>query len=130
MRNWTDTLENPGGLLAIFGNRCPTLSEVVLHELTLNRDGPRLILRFDVNTFPDSPPKKWVVSRYNRVQLKLLAVGVRKFSAEGFDTDGSINLIIASEDGVRIEGNSKTMSFVVISQTLHVDEISAYQDST
>lgn len=130
MRNWTDSLENPDALLAIYGNSVPTLRGVVLHEMTVNRDGPRLMLRFDVNTFPETPPKKWVVSGFNRVQIKLLAVGVQKFSAEGFDADGAIDLTIASENGVRVDGRSKTMSFSINALILHVDRISAYRDST
>lgn len=55
---WNDLTDNPKVLLGYF-DRVPTLSHVVLHRLTLLRDGPTVEIVVEVPEFPDRVSKKW-----------------------------------------------------------------------
>jgi hypothetical protein len=91
-------LENSSRLAGLYGD-APIFAEVDLHEIKLHRDGPTMVVRFDLAIFPDSPPAEW--SNYNTVQMVLDLCGVRnvrianyaltnKYSLEFSESNGSV----------------------------------------
>ena len=57
--DWADFLLNPTPLRSIFGDISPSLKGVDLHEIVVDRDGPRVSLRFDLKNFIERPPTIW-----------------------------------------------------------------------
>lgn len=99
MSAWTDHVIDLRPIKAIFGEHCPPLTNVNLHEVTLHQDGPTLLLRFNLDPleFPADPPKKWVIQRANTVQLQLKALDVRELSIVGAATTMTTTITLTSE---------------------------------
>ncbi|UKA05131.1 immunity 50 family protein [Photobacterium damselae subsp. damselae] len=55
--NWTKYLLDSNKIKAIFGDKIPSIEAIDLHEVLLNRDGPKVTFRFDLSDYPDNPPK-------------------------------------------------------------------------
>lgn len=128
MTNWTDFLTDADGLRAIFGDELPTLNQVDLHEVIMHRDGPRVVLRFDLSEFPINPPKKWVQAGYSCVQLKLVAVGIREFFVEGWCSECKCNIVIGSRGkSVELCVESEFVKIKIVADFLVFDGVSAYR---
>jgi hypothetical protein len=124
---WLDLLSDASAIRAIFGDQIPTLEDIDVHEVVLHRDGPRVLLRFDLQQFPTNPPRKWELAGFNRVQLKLLAVGVRELSIVGLQSECKLSLSLF-EDGslIRIRTRKGEMKIDIAADCLLIDSVSAY----
>jgi Immunity protein 50 len=130
MPDWTDLLEDPRGIRAIFGDTCPSLDRVELHDIVLGRDGPTVTLRFDLPEFPLDPPTKWRHAGFNRVQVRLLAIGVRELNVSGLATEMVLNLEIVRDAGLaRVHGATNRIVIDLAAEFLAVPDVSAYLDS-
>lgn len=128
--SWTDFLIDKSKIISIYGNKIPSLQEVDLHEVILNRDGPRIVLRFDLPEFPDSPPKKWLALGFNRVQVQLMVLNIHELAIENFSTECKCNIIIYPEkDFFSLIINDNGMKINVVGEHLILNEISAYISS-
>ena len=109
--SWMDCVINKASVESIFPTE-PLLAGVRMHEVQFHQDGPSVLLRFDLSAFPDSPPKKWVASNFNRVQLVLRFGGIADVSLEGWATDniGDIELVK--------DGSGVRMRFLAVSSRL------------
>ena len=127
--SWTDSLLDAAPVKAIFGPNLPTLAGIELHEINLHRDGPRVMLRFDLQDFPVHPPEKWSSAGFNRVQIRLLALGVQLLQVVGLQSNMKVDLSI-NKDGplVRLCGDNGTIRFELIAEAVIVESISAYRD--
>lgn len=128
--SWIEFLHADRGLAEVFGGPLLRSSAIVLHELTLHRDGPRAQLRFDLVEFPENPPVKWIAAGCNTVQVTVEAVGELDaleicgctMSGEvvaGLDElgDGRLELTLLSSD----------MRARIVSRHVRVAGISAYR---
>lgn len=129
MPDWAELVEDQRGIRAIFGGQAPDLRSISLHELSLDRDGPQLVLRFDLNKFPDTPPRKW--QRFNTVQLELSFIGVRDVNIAGWGTEIKTDLRFwRADDGifvVELEGGGIRVSARALAAMIR--KISAYEDT-
>jgi hypothetical protein len=126
---WTENLVEATALEAIYGRDTPSLEGINLHGIDIQRDGPRVTLRFDLREFPKQPPKKWEISRFNRVQLRLLAVGVSELQINGLQSSCILDLNITEEKGaIRLSADSDAMKIDIVTEHLIIDSVSAYRD--
>ena len=129
MTDWTDLLDDPRAIRAIFRDTAPSLDQIELHEVVLDRDGPTAILRFDLAEFPIDPPKKWLEQGCNTVQVRLQAIGVRTVEVQGLVTSPVLDLEIRREGkDLHVGGGTAGMSFEITSEWLAItsDSVSAY----
>lgn len=113
--------------MAIYGQDVPSLHGVDFHGLELRRDGPALLLRFDLPDYPKHPPQKWA-AEFNRVQLRLLALGVRDFKMVGLQRSCRLAVgVVKNDEQIRLLGNGPGMPFEVSADHLLVDGVSAYR---
>lgn len=78
------------------------LEEVDLHEVALQRDGPRLQLRFDLPRFPDHPPARWHADA-NAVQVTVDFWMIEELIVNGWGTTNTGVLTLRpSSDGLRV----------------------------
>lgn len=128
--NWTEFVLDARPIEAIFGANPPSLASVDLHEINLHRDGPRVLLRFDLREFPAKPPSKWSNSGFNRVQMNLLAGGVHRIEIAGFSSSQMVDLSMA-KDGplIHLRGQSEEVSLVLVAESVSIERISAYRGS-
>jgi hypothetical protein len=131
MTSWTEFVLNAAPVEAIFGAKLPTLQGVDLHEIVLHRDGPRVLLRFDLQDFPAHPPKKWSASGLNRVQMRLLASGVKELRITGWQSNVIVDLSI-DRDGplVRLHSNNGVVRFDLCAESVIVEGVSAYREGS
>lgn len=129
MANLFDCLVDARPLKAIYGQEAPLLHGVDFHALDLQRDGPRALLKIDLPEFPKSPPQKWIDAGFNRVQLKLLAVGVHRFKMDGLQRNCKLTLSLFTDgDLIRLSGEGSGMSFDISTEHLLVDGLNPYFD--
>jgi hypothetical protein len=129
MEIWTENLVDATALKVIYGQDMPSLEGINLHGIDIQRDGPRVLLRFDLREFPKQPPKKWESSGFNRVQLRLLAVGVSELQINGLQSNCILDLNITEEKGtIRLSADSGAMKIDIAAEHLIIDGVSAYCD--
>jgi hypothetical protein len=129
MTIWFDVLDDARGIRAIYGDDAPPLEAVVLHEITLHRDGPRVVLRFDLPAFPSRPPEKWVSQGCNVVQVQLLLSGVESVSIQGLSTHSVVDIAVAG-DGRKVRVTTSGSSVIdVLALDASITSISAYMDA-
>jgi hypothetical protein len=127
---WLDSLVDARPVRAIFGSAIPSLTQVALHEVRLHRDGPRVLLRFDLADFPAEPPRKWVAQRANVVQLELSLIGIESFILSGWSSEPTVDLSISSDGGlVRVAASGGPITLGVDAESAVVTAISAYQNT-
>lgn len=129
MKNWIELISNTASIRAIYGEIVPTLERVDLHEIVLHRDGPSALLRFDLAEFPERPPSKWAASEFNRVQMKLLAVGVKELDISGLQTNCQVDLVISEDDSlIRIRADNGAVHLNIAADEVLINDISAYRE--
>lgn len=129
MHNWVDLLQNALPINAIFGKELPALNNVSVHEIDVKRDGPTVLLRFDLDAFPDCPPVKWKIAGFNRVQVRLLAIGVNELQITGLQPNIYIDIHIVMDGSlIRVQGDNGKFRFDLLTEILVVDGISAYRE--
>lgn len=67
---WYELAANPLAVTSIY-TEVPSLESALLKEIILDRNGPQVIWKIELPTFPDKPPARWKFRDYNIVQLEL-----------------------------------------------------------
>ncbi len=126
---WTESVLDATSVKAIYGSRTPTLDGIVLHEIVLHRDGPKVQLRFDLKEFPEHPPEKWLSGRFNRVQLRLMAMGVKASRIDGLCASMTLDLHFEKKgESLRLHADNGRVRFELTADVVIVNEISAYRE--
>jgi Immunity protein 50 len=129
MPTWLDSVSDPRPVRAIYGDHVPSLERTSLHEVSLHRDGPRAVIRFDLADFPDHPPKKWLERGYDVVQVQIMLVGIWRFSLEGWTTEPVVNIEIAKENGgIKLFASDGPVRIEINSDVAIISSISAYKN--
>ncbi|PWF55435.1 Imm50 family immunity protein [Massilia glaciei] len=130
MNHWTDLLQNPEGINAIFADGKPSLVAVDLHEIVLKTDASCVTLRFDVAQYPLAPPKKWVAQACNRVQIALMLIGVSELAIKGWKTSCRIDFELERVGGgLRLIAGNGPVGLEILADFAHLSSLSAYCDS-
>ncbi|AWK40301.1 hypothetical protein GPY51_24305 [Photorhabdus laumondii subsp. laumondii] len=82
---WTDL---PGSELMkrVYSNP-PSINEIDIFSIDVKRDGPTVIMSFDlVNSLPDKTPDKWGKD-FNRCRAGIYCFGVSNLNMQGIGTD-------------------------------------------
>lgn len=126
---WTQYVNETTGLTAVYSGAVPTLERVSLHEVCLHRDGPSVLLRFDLNKFPVNPPKKWVSQGFNTVQISLRLLGVDDIQFSGWSSNCLIDINLTRTDKrIRLNTSNGPFLMEVTADLVLLNSISAYYD--
>ncbi|MEU3425893.1 Imm50 family immunity protein [Streptomyces gardneri] len=125
--SWTSLLSNPLAIERVYDGNPPELVSVPLHAIDLNREGPTLSLRFDMPTFPESPPKKWTAQGFNAVQVTLTLGGVRNVSFSGFTTSPVVEMTLTARNGVELTVRSPAVELQAAALSAHISYVTAYR---
>jgi hypothetical protein len=111
-------------------SKAPSLCDVRLHEVRLHQDGPRVSVRVDLNQFPDMPPHKWILGKFNRAQLTLVLIDIRLFQMNGWELNNIGNLTIEKQgDDVRLIFGGESSRIDCSARFLEVEKLTGYFDS-
>jgi hypothetical protein len=124
--SWIASLENRLPVTSLYSVP-PTLNEVRVFEIRLHQDGPRMSVRFDLNEFPDKPPSKWLLHKFNRVQLTLVFLDVHKLVIRGWSPNNIVNADIRRElDRIVLSLRGQGTEIDGVFSFADVEKISAY----
>ena len=125
---WIDFLLDASPIIAIYGTTIPSLNGVYVHEIMLHRDGPNVMIRFDFQSYPDRPPKKWLIKDFNRVQLHLLALSIEDLQIHGGGFERKIDLNVKKIGAfVGVNARSDMFEIDLKARFLAINKISAYR---
>ena len=129
MTDWTQYLGNPLPIKSVYST-VPSLENVRLQEIRLHQDGPRVSLRIDLNSFPENPPRKWIIAKFNRVQLTLILIDISELYLRGWSLNniGDLNLV-ASDAGIAVVFDGESVKFECVARFVEVEKLSGYFDS-
>jgi hypothetical protein len=125
---WTSVLANPTAIQKIFGGDPPELRQVRVHEVTLSRDGPQVMIRFDLPTYPAEPAVKWKSQGFNTVQVQVVFVGAWDVSLRGFGRDPLVDIDITKDDAVRVTIDSNDLDLRFSADAVTLSRVSAYMN--
>jgi len=126
---WTKTVDETEFLDRLFPDSAPSLSRVTIHELRLHRDGPSVLIRFDLAEYPSDPPKKWVAGAFNTVQITLWAFEIKEWEMAGWSTNTAASMKITTiVDDVAIVIGSAGFEARLVAGHVRVDRVTAYCD--
>jgi hypothetical protein len=103
VQNWWDATANPTAVTSIY-SEVPQLRGIRVMSVFVQDDGPTMLIRCCLPTFPDRPPLKWQHRAYNAAVLELRLLGVSGVRLEGWSNDnvGTVALT-RNESSVRLE---------------------------
>lgn len=128
MQSWLDLVGKSEFLAGLFGDRVPSLQCVEMHEIAVQRDGPSLRLRFDLQEFPTSAPAAWKAEGYNTLQLTIGMIGLQSVVLSGWATEVNGPLRIAADEdaGLRVHFDSASVSFGATASHAVLERVSPY----
>jgi hypothetical protein len=103
---WYQCADNPQAVSHLY-SEVPPLHAVELVQIVLHEDGPRIELRGNLPQFPDAPPARWGLLKYNKVQLRLDFWIVDSIKIEGWTTHNIIDIEIEKNSVGHILLNAK-----------------------
>ncbi|MFY0575471.1 Imm50 family immunity protein [Cystobacter fuscus] len=129
--DWIDSIGGAEFLRKLF-SQPPSLHGVRVIDFGLQQDGPRVLISFDLNEYPDEPPAKWVQAQANRVQIRLMGIGVRELELRGWSANNiaDIKVTAAAPDAVALICHGDGFFLKAIFDHLAIDRVSAYRDET
>ncbi len=128
MKLWTDYLINSQAIDLIYHGDGPTLNNVDIHEVVFHRDGPKISIRMNLDSYPKDPPKKWLVQKFNTVQVILSLLGVNDVQMSGWVNTNYIADIEIDDvnGGINIKIDNCDLKLNVKARFLSVQSITAY----
>jgi len=125
--SWLHIVDNNTFLVQLFPTAEPPLRSIRLHEVVFHQDGPRVLFRFDLNTFPEHSPSKWAAAGANTVQVRLMAVGIDAIGMNGWATNNVGELrMTPRQPGVSLEFSAPFCHIVAQFAHIRVDSVTAY----
>lgn len=122
---------NPKVIDSIFGEDVFTLEAVVFCKTEINYQDSSIYTYIELADFPSSPPKKWVLQKFNTAQLVLRIFEIEEFSSKGFFERGmTAKVMLNSKDGLitfSIVEENELLYFTVKAKWLYIDKIEGYQ---
>lgn len=129
MLHWLEVITESRQIEEIFGKDLPSLTSIDLHELIIHRDGPRAVLRFDLSSYPSPAPKKWERQGYNRVQLRLMLVGLSNIRVDGWSTNCVVDLnLVRDGDMVKLATSSGPTEIEIVASAAVIESVTAYKN--
>lgn len=94
----------------VFSYQVP-IDKVDIFNMKLDRDGPKVIIEFDlIGHLPDNPPIKWP-KKYNKCRCGINCFGVSDFNCSGLDVNMLGDINISNGNKVVITGEAFKLSF-------------------
>lgn len=131
MNPWTDYLVNSHYINAIYHENKPSLNNVDIHEIIFHRDGPKITIRMNLEKYPDAPPKKWIIQKFNTVQITLSLIDVECVNMSGWvDTTYAASINIEKKDGkINFVLKGLNIKLMAKSSFIDIETIAAYTKS-
>lgn len=97
---WWESTANPSAVTSIY-SEVPQLSGVRVMSIHLDDDGPTVLVRCSLPTFPDKPPLRWKQHAYDAVLIELRLFGASDVRLEAWSNE-STGTVALTRDGSAI----------------------------
>ena len=67
---WYDLLDNNIYITKLY-NKVPNLVDIKINEMNILEEGDKVRIVFDLSSYADNPPKKWIQSEYNTTVVEI-----------------------------------------------------------
>jgi len=126
--NWFSFVENPKALNDFF-DTAPSLKNVEVVSLVVDRDGPSVSLHLAINETPTKFPARLKKQNPNAISLRLQLLGVETLTLEGWATDNpaKVNIEAGVKTKVAVHINGPTMQLNCSCQWIRIEGITAYR---
>ena len=109
---WAELAENPKALTSLF-DEVPSLSNVEILSIKMDRDGPTVDLVVAVKEYPGSPPLRWRTNREHAVAINLQLMALESFRIEGWSTENHGEITVFRNGEGKLELFAKGVDFQV-----------------
>jgi len=126
--NWHKLSLNPKALENLF-ERVPNLENVELFSINLDREGAKLLARFNLPEFPHKPSAKWN-KHFNTAQIQVSFWGISNFEAKGWEYNMEIDIEIFEVDNlfsVKFSNPEIKLTYSFLCEFFRIENISAYE---
>ncbi len=123
-----DCILNPKIIEAFYGDREPSLTDVLINSFqVLPNEDTTIRLNLIVRDFPDNPPKKWILNKYDTAAFSLQLNGVFDVHIDGLDFVEATSIAIQklSESEILISSGN---NFRIVCKWIHLDGIDGFKD--
>ncbi|MHC8380130.1 Imm50 family immunity protein [Pseudomonas sp. LB3P14] len=87
------------------------IGTIELFTISIDNSRPTIILEFDIEELPDSPPIKWKKSEYNTCRIGLNCGGVNNLMIKNIPTKEKLNITITKQENTyRIHASNSSAS--------------------
>lgn len=84
---------------------------VALFSLSIDNDSPNIILEFDIQELPDSPPEKWIKARFNTCRIGISCAGITDLEIKNIPNSNPLKMMInKDQDFFAVVAKSDTSS--------------------
>ena len=97
---WCDVIENPLAITSLYLSP-PELSNVRIMAVSMNEDGPTVLIKIELPVFPDKPPLRWRRSGFNAAIMELRLFGISELRLEGW-TVNNVAAILLYKNGAEV----------------------------
>ena len=67
---WYDLLDNNIYITKLY-NKVPNLLDIKINEMNILEGGDKVRIVFNLSSYADNPPKKWIQSEYNTIVVEI-----------------------------------------------------------
>jgi hypothetical protein len=98
---WLELVENPEAVNALF-EAAPSLADVEILRVVLERDGPTVVVEVALNEAPSRLSPRFEKTGANAVTLRLQLLGVESLSIEGWGSENRARIDVQPGVGAKI----------------------------
>ena len=100
--SWLKFAENPEAASSLF-DPPPSLQNVEIFTLKIDRDGPAAELTIALDEYPSSPPSKWQTQQANAVTMTLQLLALADLEVKGWSTTNRAEMQITRVNAEQLE---------------------------
>jgi hypothetical protein len=87
------------------------IGEIKLFSLIIDNDRPNIILEFDIQELPDSPPEKWVAAGFNTCRIGISCAGLTDLEIKNIPNANPLKMVITRQQNLfEVDARSATSS--------------------
>ena len=121
---WLDLTENPQAISSLF-QKTPSLSNIEIMSIKIDRDGPTLELTVALSEYPASPPARWLHA--NTAVLTVQLVGLESIHMEGWAVENRATITVSKLDGhLEVLAQGSNLDLRCKCEWLRIAGVSAY----
>ena len=124
---WQNLLENPEAITTLFQN-VPSLEDVEIVSITMDREGPTIMLSILLRDYPTKPSPRWNRNGVNAVALRLQLLGVVSTIIEGWSNSNRATVTLERDaaDQIQVHAAGEDLRLECSCGWLRVDGVTGY----